>query len=75
MWWQLLSGNLDLTFCFLGNAMAVEGKWQADQLKLELTAEGEGLKDHGNFLLIKMIISKSCHKYSQQILLIFSISS
>merc|ERR1712172_295663 len=34
---------LDLTFCFLGNAMAVEGKWKADQLKLELTAEGEGV--------------------------------
>merc|ERR1712055_774520 len=34
---------LDLTFLFRGNTMAVEGKWQADQLKLELTAEGEGV--------------------------------
>ena len=57
VWWQLsvvavavvLWQPLDLTFCFLGNAMAVEGKWQADQLKLELTAEGEGLTDYGNY--------------------------
>ena len=48
-----------LDFLFRGNAMAAEGKWQADQLKLELTSEGEGYRSWQR--LIKMTIF--CHNY------------
>merc|ERR1712029_501845 len=41
-WQQLFCGNLPLAFSSVAT-FSMEGKWQADQLKLELTAEGEGV--------------------------------